>query len=177
MIGMPRPSSAKRAAASLAAVLAVGACTGTQDPSQAGFFDGAANLASGTYDQRVAEREAAAASAQQQADRLAIRAAELEQERQTLAAREQQLRYRVQQVDAQAATQRQRLQQLRAAQQTDEAELARLENRLGQLERQLAQAQDNPAPETSAEIERLEREIAELTGVIDELIATTAVVE
>jgi chromosome segregation ATPase len=165
------------AAAGLAAVLAVGACTGTQDPSQAGFFDGAANLASGTYDQRVAQREAAAASAQQRADQLALRAQQLEQQRQTLAAQEASLRTRVQQVNAEVYTQRTRLQDLRDSRQADEAELARLESRLDGLQSDLDEARANPQPDNRAEIARLEREVAELTQVIDEMVATTAVVE
>ena len=169
-------ATATKAAAGLVA-LALAACTGTQDPSQAGFFDGVANLAGGTYDQRVAERQAAAASAHQQADQLALRAAELERERETLAAQEAQLSARVQQVNAEVYTQQARLQTLRTRQQTDQAQLSQLESRLSDLQRQLNRANTNPAPDTSAEIERLEREIAQLTRVIDDLIATTAVVE
>ena len=44
--------------AGLCLVLAAGGCARNQDPSQAGFFSGVANLADGTYDQRVADREA-----------------------------------------------------------------------------------------------------------------------
>lgn len=161
----------------LAAALALAACTGTQDPSQAGFLDGVANLAGGTYDQRIVERQAAAASTHQQADQLALRAAELERERQTLAAQEAQLNARVRQVNTEVSAQQARLQTLRAQRQADEAQLGQLDARLGDLRRQLAQANTNPTPNTSAEIERLEQEIAQLTRVIDELIATTAVVE
>ena len=163
--------------AGVAAMLALAGCTGTQDPSQAGFLDGVANLAGGTYDRRVAERQAAAASAEWQADQLALRAAELETERQRLAAEQARLDARVRQINAEVGVQSTRLATLRNQYQADTAELARLEAQLSDLQRQLASSAVNPTDQTAVEIDRLEREIASLTRVIDNLIATTAVAE
>ena len=53
----------KLATGAVLAAAALSACARTQDPAQAGFFSGTANIIDGTYDRRISERQAALASA------------------------------------------------------------------------------------------------------------------
>ncbi len=164
-------------AAAILGAVTLSACTGTQDPAQAGFLDGVGNLTSGTYDRRIQEREVAAATANAQADALARRAAELEGERQMLAAEEASARARLQRVNAEVYAQQQRVSQLRSAQNIDQIQLSRIEARINELQRQLQAAQSSGEPGSDAEIVRLEQEIRDLRQLIDGMVATVAVTE
>jgi|GEM_PF-1816102 len=174
---MHRPQRLVALAAAALAAASLGACTGAQDPSQAGFLDGVGNLASGTYDRRIQEREVAAANANAQADALARRAAELEAERQMLAAEEAAAASRLQRVNAQVYAEQQRLATLRSAQNVDQIQLSQLEDQIARLQQELRQAQSGEGPRDEAEIARLEREIQELRSLIDGMMRTAAVVE
>ena len=155
------------------AVLAAG-CAQTSDPAEAGFFSGVSNLATGTYDQRVADREAARARAQTEADRLAARAAELDAERQALAREEAAALQRLQNVNADIAAQQARLTELSGRRDVDTQRLDDLQSRAADLQRRRDTLAASPPTSDPAEIERLEREIDDLRQVIDSIIATVA---
>jgi chromosome segregation ATPase len=165
-------------ALTIAGGAALAGCTGTQDPAQAGFFDGAGNLLSGTYDQRVAEREELAARTEADAQQLAGRADELERQRVTLESQEAAARARVQRVNADIQTQQSRLASLRQNQQVNQQELARLQAQADDLDRRMAELRNTPNdPAAAAELAQLERENAELRQVIDQMFETIAVAE
>ena len=172
-------TSSVKIAALIAAAVGLGACQTTEDPSQAGFFSGVGNLASGTYDQRISDREAAVARTEAQADLLARRAGELESERQSLEAQEFQARQRLASVNSDIATQQARLTSLRQQQAVDQSQLSQLQERIDALQRRRNELAANPEQSASSaeEIAQLEREITELRQVIDSIIATVAVPE
>ncbi len=162
-------------AAALASAAMLGGCTGSTDPHRAGFLDSVGNLASGTYDQRQAGLQQQRAATEAQAQQMAARANELEQQRVALAAEENQARARLQSVNAQLYRDQQRLAALRQRQGVDQARLSQLQARLIRAQQQRNQIAANPAsPQQDQEMARLEREVQDLQGVIDQMIANVA---
>ena len=116
----------------LAASFVVAGCTGSQDPSRAGFFDGVRNLSDGTYDARAVEQG-------RQLERLNELRGELRQNLET----------------NQAAIARQNAEIAEMI-----TRLARTDAELAQLERQLAEARRRaPSPEA---LRAAETRLAEL---------------
>ena len=164
--------------AGLCGVLAAAGCARTEDPAQAGFLSGVANLADGTYNQRVSEREAARDRAQNQANQLAARAAELDGERRQLALQEANAYQRLENLNGQLALERARLAQLDQQTNVDQSRLGSLQNRADSLEAQRIQLTNAPANQVdAAEVEALQQEIDALRSVIDSMISDLAVVE
>ncbi|MCA8907318.1 MAG: hypothetical protein KDA49_17325 [Rhodospirillaceae bacterium] len=164
--------------AGLCLVLAAGGCARNQDPSQAGFFSGVANLADGTYDQRVADREATRDRTVAQADQLAARAAELDQERRQLAVEEANALQRLQNLNGQIALEQARLAQLGQQQNVDRNQLSMLQTRASNLEQQRLQLQSAPPTQVNnQELDELQQEVDALRSVIDSMIEGLAVVE
>lgn len=161
----------------VAMALVVSGCTGTQDPSQAGFLDGVANLASGTYDSRIEEREQARAAAEVEASRLEARAAELEAERRALAAQEAAARDRLQRVNSSIAQQQAQLRSLEANQEVDRRRLADLQARARAAEARRQSLTADPDPGLQAEVDQLEQEVASLRRDIDAIINELAAQE
>ena len=163
--------------AGLAALLLATGCTGTQDPSQAGFLDGVGNLASGTYDQRIEQREVARASAEVEASRLEARAAQLDAERRALAAEEAAARDRLARMNSNLAQEQARLNELQARQGADQQRLAELQARVREMESRRTTLSADPDPSLQAEVTRLEQEVVLLRRDIDTIIAELAAQE
>ncbi len=173
--GKVRPQRRGALVAAAAAVLALGACTGTTDPSRAGFLDGLGNLATGAYDQRQVALQQTRVSTEAQAQQMAARAAALESERQVLAAEEATIRGRVQATNRQIDQQRRQLAALQQNQRVSRQQLAQAQARAAQLRQQQAQIANAPAsPSQAQDVARLEREIQDLQGTIDRMIAAAA---
>ncbi len=163
-------------AGGLAAVLA--ACTGTQDPSQAGFLDGVGNLASGTYDQRIEEREQNLTETQATSAALQSELAQSEQEFAALSEEEAQLAARLGSVERQNQISRQRLAELEQRRDVDQQVLASLQSRADEV----AVARDRMAtsridPAMAAEVAQLEREQAEIDQAIDDILLIAGPIE
>ena len=161
-----------------AIVLVASGCSGTQDPAQAGFLDGVANLAGGTYDARIEQREQARAAAEVEASRLEARAAELETERRALAAEEAAARDRLQRLNVGIAQQQAQLRDLETRQGVDQQRLAQLRTWVQDLEtRRDSLLSEDPDPTLQREVDQLEREVALLRQDIDAIIAGLAAQE
>jgi len=161
----------------LSAVLLSAGCSGTQDPAQAGFLDGVANLSSGAYDERIEQREVARASAEVEAARLEARAVELDAERRALAAQEAAARQRLQRMNSNLAQQQARLRELEAQEGANRAQLAEMQARARAMEARRERLSADPDPALEGEVNRLEQEVASLRRDIDTIIAELAAQE
>ena len=155
--------------------LPVAGCAGCSgDPARAGFSCGVANAVDGTYDRRIAERQAALASTQGTSRALQ---AELAASRSTLAALdadERSLQQQLARLDRDNRALSDRLDQARREQAASDATLRALEAELAALERRRTALADGPSsgdPATWAELEALQNQTEDLQRIIDGLIA------
>ena len=152
-------------------------CTG--DPAQAGFSCGVANAVGGTYERRIAEREATLQSTRSTSRALEAELAASQSDLAALDARERALQRRLYQLDQENRALRSRLGTARQERAASEAELRSLEAQLTQLDRRRA-ALGSPAGDDAAalaELEALQDQTDELERIIDDLIAGEAQVE
>ena len=164
----------------LAGSLSVGvaACTGTNDPSQAGFLDGIGNLASGTYDQRIDEREQNLTDAQASSAALQSDLVQSEQDFAALSAEEAQIAGRLDALQRDNQTTFRRLDELRQRRDVSQEQLAQLQSRAEQVQAardRVAASRIDPA--AAAEIAQLEREQAEIDQAIDDILLIAGPVE
>ena len=173
------PTATRLAMGIVLAAALLAACARTQDPSQAGFFSGTANIVDGTYDRRIYEREAALASARSTSQQLEAELAASQAEAMQLQQQQTALQQRLYALDTQNAGLRQQIAVARQQAAADDASLRQLETRLADLERRRTELRDVPTadPGAQAELERLERETAEIRRAIDEIMELNRVVE
>lgn len=157
---------------------AVAACTGTEDPSRAGFLDGVGNLASGTYDRRIDEREQELTQTQATSSALQGELAQSERDLAALEAEEAQLVARLNTLERENQESRRRLAELRQRQDVDQQRLAALQSQAEDV----AVARDRFAssridPELAAEVAELEREQAEISQAIDDILLAAGPIE
>ena len=165
---------------SLVGGLAMGlaACTGTNDPSQAGFLDGVGNLASGTYDDRIQEREQNLAATEASSSALQRELAQSDQEAASLSAEEVDLVARVDAVDRTNRSLSQRLADARQRQGVDQQRIAEQEALLAQVRAEhdmIAGSRIDPV--MAAEVAELERRQAEISQTIDDILLGAGPVE
>ena len=173
-------SALKLAPGLIVAAVGLSACAQTQDPARAGFFSGTANIISGTYDRRVAERESTLASTRATSAQLEAELASSRAEASALQQQEAELQQRLYALDAQNAGLRQQIAVARQQAVTDEASLRQLESRLTDLEQRrsfLRSATTTADPGAEDELRRLERETQEIRRAIDEIMDLNRVVE
>lgn len=140
----------------------LGACATNADPGQGGFISGVAGLSSGSYQQRIDERQAALEAEQAQQ-------ASLEARQQNLTIEQARLTLEAQQLRGQLGTQRQQIERLRqryrnAASEADRLRLARLDAVAVRADAELA-APAGPALTGDA----LERKVADLRTLIGDM--------
>ena len=136
----------------LSGSLVVGGCAScTDDPTQAGFACGLANVLDGTYDDAIRDRQNTLAAAQQDEVIAGQRAAAADAEARRLEAEVSQARARLNAVDSDARELRQRLDAAEAERTIAQSEVDALERRLAEAERRLRDAQTRPASSASAE--------------------------
>ncbi len=168
------------AAALCLLTLPIAGCAGcTGDPSQAGFSCGVANAVSGTYDRRIAEREAALASTRGTSTALQGQLEDLDRELASLDRQEQSMQRQLQQIGSQNRSLRTRLTEARSRQSASDAQLRALERQLDDLERRRVRL-GNPSPDSPqdlAELEALRTQTAELQQIIDGLTEGAEIVE
>ena len=71
----------RRHVAAAAALLLLAGCAREEDPSKAGFFSGIGNLATGSYDRRLEQRQQELSEAERLKQQMAARAAESDRQR------------------------------------------------------------------------------------------------
>lgn len=166
------PPSVLRRRGPLLALVLLAACTGTRDPSQAGFFDGIRNIATGAYEQDTAHMRADAASAELRAQQLRDDNAKLQLELARLNTEDKALRQRQQHLNSQVAGQLEALQRARSAKAASTQTLDALQKRLDAAEAKQHELSQLPADQIDpAEIHRLETENAALRQDIDKVLA------
>lgn len=154
----------------------LGACQRSEDPATAGFFDGAANLLDGTYEERQSTLQFEAAATESQKDSKAREAARLQDQSDLLAAEERVLRRQVAALDRDLEALRRRLETNRAEVRAGQDELAALEAELERLEAERRSA-DGGGGVTAEELARLRLEEEELQRAIDRLLELQTTIE
>jgi chromosome segregation ATPase len=162
-----------RAAAALAAVLALAACADGCDPNQAGFFGGVRNIATGCYERDTAALRTGAAQSEQQAQALDADNAHIQMELGRLDTQEKQLRERQQRLNRQLAGQLRQLDTAKAQKASSQAQLTALRQRADALAAEQGRLNAEPAGQVSSpELDRLEQQNKALQRDIDELLGT-----
>ncbi|MFA5119848.1 hypothetical protein [Zavarzinia sp.] len=153
----------------LAGAMLLGACARDPNPASAGYFSGLGNVLDGTYDQRVAERQADAARAEQMAQEMQARAAQSRSEAAVTSAQVDALR-------ARNAKQKAELNRLQAAyeraRQNRNARAAELDAAQAQLDaarRRQRELEQHP-PADPAERARQQAELDQQLKALDDLI-------
>ncbi len=164
------------AAAGVAVAAALGGCAGTEDPAQAGFLDGMANLADGTYEDRQLRLSVEAYYREQRARAMAARADALERRAEGLADEAAGLERELAALDAELGALGRRLERSRQRHAAADHELEALEARLATVERRRRQAAADGTVDP-AEIARLEEENRRIRESLNRLIALQSVVE
>lgn len=164
----------------LAGGLATGlaACTGTNDPSQAGFLDGVGNLASGTYDDRIEERERNLAATEASSSALQSELAQSEREVASLSAEEAALAGRVDAMDRNLRDLSSRIADARQRQGVDQQRLAEQQALLAQVQAahdRIASSRIDPV--MAAEVAELEQRQAEISRTIDDILLGAGPIE
>ena len=159
-----------------ASLILLSACQRSEDPAKAGFFDGAANLIDGTYEERQTTLQSEAATKESQADVKAREAEALRNESELLAAEERVLRRQVAELDRNLEALRLRLAKGRTEAGADQAALAALEMELNELEAQ-RRAAGSGGGVTAEEIALLRLEEDELRRSIDQLLEIQTTIE
>ena len=156
-------------------VLPVAGCAGCSgDPAQAGFSCGVANAVDGTYDRRIAERQAALTSTQGTSRALQAELAATRSALAALDADERALQQQLSRLDRDNRALRDRLDRARREQAASDATLRSLEAELAGLERRRTALADGSSPgdaATWAELDALQNPTQELQRIIDGLIA------
>lgn len=141
----------------IACVVALGlgasACATTENPAEAGFFSGIANIASGTYDRRIDQREQdLARERQDQADlQNRLRVARTERERTQI--ERQEIERKVARMQGDLAAMRRDLTAARGRAEVDRGKLQAAERELAALEQEQRRLAQNPSL-SNAERER-----------------------
>jgi len=159
-----------------ASLILPSACQRSEDPAKAGFFDGAANLIDGTYEERQTTLQSEAATKETQADVKAREAEALKNESEVLAAEERVLRRQVAELDRDLEALRRRLAKGRAEARADQGTLAALEMELSELEAQ-RRAAESGGGVTAEEVALLRLEEDELRRSVDRLLEVQTTIE
>jgi len=163
----------KRLVLGLGAALALSACTVSSNPADGGFISGVSGIATGTYDQRIQEREAAVAQEQIRSEGLQRRLGELEAQHAAIQSRIDDSKSRLDTIRNRIARARTRLnsQPLSASrnarlQELDQAE-AELQRTRGDLDR--LEASNVSSDQALAEIDEIDSYISNLDRLTQEL--------
>jgi hypothetical protein len=134
--GVPRSAIA----AGCAIFLALAGCAREEDPAKAGFFSGIGNLATGTYDQRLEQRQQELSEAERLKQQMAARAAESDRQRGVSETALREREARVARLDDELDRMQRRLDTLKRQRTGDEARLRDAQRQLADLreERQRA---------------------------------------
>lgn len=166
---MTRPS---RQSGALALALLLAACTGTRDPSEAGFFDGIRNIATGTYEQDAGVMRKQAETAEARVADLRRQDRQLQEQIATLEGEEKRLRQRQRVINAQLEAQQKTLEQMRRRRGAVQSDLDALEARVAELAAEQSRLAATPVERVDpAEVARLERENEALRQDIDAMLA------
>ena len=151
-----------------AAALALSACTGDTNPATGNFFDGVSGLASGTYQQRVDDKNAQLESAQAEQAWLQQEAASVDQERAEVAAQVGDAERRLNRVDRNLAKLESEVNQARNANRISEQKRTALQSEIDDLRL----SQQLLASDPVVDVQTKQRRIAELEARERELEAT-----
>jgi chromosome segregation ATPase len=131
------------AVAGLALILLAG-CQREEDPAKAGFFSGLGNTVSGTYEQRIDDRQRELSETERLRQDMAARAAESDRRRNEsdVAVRDRQMRLAA--LDQDFSRLQRRLDALKRQRTADETQLRDAERRLAELRQQRQSAPTAP---------------------------------
>lgn len=155
-----------------AAVAAMGGCaTCSGDPASAGFFCGAQNLSTGTYEARQTALEGRADAAEAVADRRHAEAASLSRVATNLAGEKASLETRLKSLTSSSGKIRSRLAEARLARGTLQSDLTRLEAEARDLEIKIEDLRRTRPQPTVQAISAVETSAAALEKKVDEILA------
>src|SRR4051794_33371617 len=146
-------------------LLVLAACQRTEDPARAGFFSGLANTVSGTYEQRIDQKQQELSETERMKQSLARRADEAERDRAQSDAALKDRQLRLAAMDDQLQRMERQLDQLRAQRSGDRVKLADAERRVAALKQQRAQAD----PADDAQVRQLDQQVQTLGRAINGL--------
>jgi chromosome segregation ATPase len=130
----------RRRVAAASALLVLAGCAREEDPAKAGFFSGIGNLATGTYDRRLEQRQQELSEAERLKQQMAARAAESDRQREQSEAALRNRQARLARLDGDIDRLQRRLDVLKRQRTGDEARLRDAEQRLAGLRDERRQA-------------------------------------
>ncbi len=142
-------------------------CQANPDPAQAGFFGGVANLANGTYDQRVADRQATLARTEQLRQDMSQRAERAQAERRQSEAELANRQRMVANLDDQLAELERRLRQAQADRRHDGAALAQAEQQLAGLRQRRDRIAQSGQPVDPATRQQVQQQMDTLRNAVN----------
>ena len=157
-----------RPAAALAAASFIVGCAQTTDPAEGGFISGVSNLATGTYQQRIDQREATLQSLETSQQQLGAIRQQQARDQSTLDAQLAAARRQQRQVDSQLSRLRGRLANVSATHGAT-PQTSTIATRLRRLEAEANRiASQGPSGSGAARLPEISREIDELQRALDD---------
>lgn len=172
---VPTKPSLERIVA-LFGVLVFTACAGSEDPRQGGFMSGVSNLASGTYERRVREREQNLQEIQQQNAALQERLSRLRGDEQSLSADRTRLERRVASIDQKISAARRKIAIAMGDGSLDPKSAKQISRRLEALAKRRAKLEalgQLAGDEGAARADQLDNEMQAIRRSLDEAIETS----
>ena len=151
-----------------ALLLLAGGCERNPDPAQAGFFSGVGNLATGTYDRRIDEKQQELSEAERLKQQLAARERAASAERQQTTWELIAWRKRIDGLDAEIRQLETRLAAARAERGAADARVIAAQRKLEQAKRARRDvpSQETPSPEAERRVAEQERAVAEALKLV-----------
>ncbi len=150
-------------------------CKTDRDPRTGGFFDGVNNLATGGYDDFVAEKRHELQATQNEASVLNARASAIEAERAALDRELAAMALDLEHLQKRLATRRLELDKTTTVTALEREKLAAAEERIRQAQARFTQAREAPAPSIGAarqDVDELKHLIGTIGVMVDELSST-----